>query len=237
MTVVILTGSQTRHRYYCNYLSKKLEVVGIITEPHSDYFNSQRKNNFVNKHFSNMKKYEEKYLDKYKGYPDCDLRSILSGKVNDIENIEWAKKLNPDYILLYGAGILNDDWCNSFKDRIINLHLGLSPRYRGAATLFWTFYNNDLSNLGTTIHLANTVVDGGDILNTVKIDMEDGDNYYDITNKLFIKSVKIIPTVLKAYSKKKITLKVQDKIEQKFYYKKSDFNEACLRKVLEKHYE
>ena len=236
MKVVILTGSQIRHRYYCNYLSKSLDVVGIITEPHSDYFNSQRKNSFVNEHFSKMKMYEEKYLNKYNGYPNCDVRCIPAGRVNDIENIDWAKKLNPDYILLYGAGLLKDEWCNAFKDRIINLHLGLSPRYRGAATLFWTFFNDDLKNLGTTIHLANTIVDGGDILETVKIDMEDGDNYYDTTNKLFMKSVKNIPGVLEAYSKNSIQPKKQDKIKQKFYYKKKDFNEESLRKVLEKYY-
>ena len=235
--VVILTGSQTRHRYYANFLSERLDVVGVITEPHLEYFDEQRKeSNVVKNHFSNMKKYEEQYLGEYGLYPNCRLLQVKPTEINNIETIEWVKNLNPDYILLYGTGILNNVWCDSFDTKIINLHLGLSPTYRGAATLFWTFYNDDLDNLGTTIHLASNDVDGGDILKTVGIDITNGDNYYDITNKLFIKSVKNIPGVLEAYHNSQLIPLKQDKSNQKYYYKKNDFNEKSLIKVLEKYY-
>ena len=52
--VVILTGSQTRHRYYANFLSEKLDVIGVITEPHIEYFDKQRKESNRERRMPNM---------------------------------------------------------------------------------------------------------------------------------------------------------------------------------------
>ena len=237
MKIIVLTGNQIRHKYYANFLSEKLEVIGLITEPHADYFKLQRDSSpLVKHHFKNLKQYEQGYFGQYDSYPSCEHLKIDASRINDDEYIEWAKSLNPDYILLYGTEILNNKWCNTFENKIINLHLGASPTYRGSATLFWPFYNDDLDNLGTTAHLATTEVDGGKILKVIKNKISYNDNYYDITSKLIKKSMHEIPNILKKYDSGKIIPAIQNKSNQKFYYRKKDFTEECLRIVMEKYY-
>ena len=233
LKVVILTGNKPRHSYFANYMNKQFDIVGLITEPHHNYFNTQREESeLVRKHFHNLEMTEKWYFSS----SNVDLQNHKKLKVqeiNNIENIEWVKSLNPDYILLYGTGILNSSWFKEFDNRIINLHLGMSPYYRGTATLFWPFYNNELEYLGTTIHIATEKVDAGDILHIVKPDIKDEDHYYDITNKLIKKSIKKFSDVIYSYESGNIDKIPQDISKQKYFYKKKDFSEECLKKVLD----
>ena len=43
----------------------------------------------------------------------------------------------PDVVLVFGTGLLKAPLIGAFPGRIINIHLGLSPYYRGAGTNFW----------------------------------------------------------------------------------------------------
>jgi hypothetical protein len=63
-----------------------------------------------------------------------EIAKIDKKLINDLAVIEWTKKKTPDAILLFGTGILSDEWLDKFESKIINLHLGHSPRYRGSAT-------------------------------------------------------------------------------------------------------
>ena len=38
---------------------------------------------------------------------------------------------------------------------MINVHLGLSPYYKGSATNFWPFVNNELQFLGVTFMVTD----------------------------------------------------------------------------------
>lgn len=232
LKVVILTGNQPRHSYFVNYMNEKFEVVGLITEPKHKYFDTQQKeSDMIRKHFTNLRVTEQFYFQS----PSLEIvnhKQLKSKEINNNKNIEWVKLLKPDYVLLYGTGILNNSWFDEFGDKIINLHLGMSPYYRGSATLFWPFYNDELDYLGVTIHIATRKVDAGDILHIVKAGIEDMDNYYDITNKLIKKSIKKLPDVVYDYDMGKIKKTPQDISKQKYLYKKSDFTEKCLEKVL-----
>jgi methionyl-tRNA formyltransferase len=87
--------------------------------------------------------------------------------------------------------------------------------------------------LGTTIHIATEKVDDGDILYIVKPDIKDKDHYYDITNKLIKKSIKKFSDVVYSYDNGNIEKIPQDISKQKYFYKKKDFSEECLKKVLD----
>ena len=231
LKVVILTGNQPRHTYFVNNMNKHFDVVGLITEPKHKYFDTQQEeSDIVRKHFVNLKVTEQFYFQS----PSLELanhKQLKSKEINNNENIEWVKSLKPDYVLLYGTGILDRLWFDEFDDRIINLHLGMSPYYRGSATLFWPFYNDELDYLGITIHIATEQVDAGDILKIVTPDIEDEDNYYDISNKLIQKSIKKFSSVVYDYHACDIKKVPQDITKQKYYYKKKDFTEKCLKKI------
>ena len=48
-----------------------------------------------------------------------------------------------DVVLVFGTGILREALLSAFPGRLINIHLGLSPYYRGAGTNFWPLVNGE----------------------------------------------------------------------------------------------
>lgn len=231
--IAVLTSNSIRHKYFTNIINNHFQLVGFISEPKADYYTSQiNDSELVSNHFKNLKKNEIKYVGKYKFFPECKHKKIPKKGINNPKNINWIETINPDYILLFGTGILSDEWCKKFKDRIINLHLGLSPYYRGSATLFWPFVNDELEYVGATIHLVIREVDAGPILATVWPRIEVGDSYYDINYKTIKTAIDIIPSIINKYHQRLLKPRDQDISKHKYYYRKADFNEDVLLKVL-----
>ena len=122
LKVVILTGNKVRHKYFVKVMKEKFDVIGAVFEPHHDYFNSQRdESSLVRKHFKNLDKYEGIYLNSDFDHSNLNHKEIEAKHINKIENINWVKSLNPDYILLYGTGILNDQKIKSIVSNIFDL--------------------------------------------------------------------------------------------------------------------
>ena len=71
---------------------------------------------------------------------------------------------NPDLIVLAGfMRILTPVMIEAFKNKIINIHPSLLPKYPGLDTHNSVIKNGDLKH-GVTIHYVNEVLDGGQII-------------------------------------------------------------------------
>ena len=218
-------------------MSESFDLVRLVSEPKHDYFDKQKiESRLVSWHFENLTKFERQYLGEYEHFPHVPSRFIGKQEINDYGPIDWVASGNPDVILLFGTAILNQKWIRKFENRIINLHLGMSPKYRGSATLFWPFVHDDLDSVAGTIHLATSKVDGGPILKWVHPKREKKDHYYDLTNKTIKSSINKIPEVIFDFFDKKITPEIQDDKKQVYSFRRKDFNEKDLKKVLTKYY-
>ena len=78
------------------------------------------------------------FLDKYSGINNFVERNWFSSK----ECLNLVKKINPDLILVYGTSIIKGAIIEQFRNKILNVHLGLSPYYRGSGTNYFPFFNN-----------------------------------------------------------------------------------------------
>lgn len=226
---LILTSTAPRHFYFINTISRQFDVTGVLTEKKRSYYTTQRQESrAVQEHFQLLKKEEmrvfaEDIKDKI-GIADAE-------DINEEQWIQWAISRKPDVIFLFGTSILKDQWLSTFPDKIVNLHLGLSPFYRGSATLFWPFLNHEIECVGTTIHLAEKRVDAGRILKRIKPDLVKGETYYQITNKLIKKSIDRMPGIVEKYLSGGILPIEQEQLKGRLY-KKSDFTESALKQAL-----
>ncbi len=233
MKAIILTGNSFRHRYFVSEMVKYFDVAMVLTEEKKNYYSNEReKSPLIREHFCNLSKYEKIFFEQDISNDIPKMETVSDEGINHEEWVSKAKELVPDIILLYGTSILKEPWLNNFDGKIINLHLGLSPFYRGSATLFWPFVNNELEYVGATIHLAVKKVDAGEILARVRPDIELRDNYYTISNKTIKKSVQRMPSIVIDYLDGKIALKKQDLSIGK-RYKRSDFSELALGQALD----
>ncbi|MDA9032438.1 formyltransferase family protein [Amylibacter sp.] len=228
--VLVVTSNKDRHRYLCHILKKQHDLVGIVSEKKGDYYlEHQQKSDLVMSHFKTLSLKEKQIFGSLE-FPSTPIYRLRKSEINLPDVIEWAKKKKPEVIVLFGTGLLDSNWLETFSGKIINIHLGYSPNYRGSATLFWPFFFNDLKHLGVTLHVAVENVDAGQILTIVKPDNLDGD-YYSITTNLIKKALDNIGNIVYRYIDKSIQLKTQNTSLGKVY-KKADFSEKSLKKVL-----
>jgi methionyl-tRNA formyltransferase len=81
---------------------------------------------------------------------------------------------------IFGTDIIKDPLLSCLPQDRVNLHLGLSPWFRGSATLFWPFYFLQPQFAGATFHQILPEADAGQILHQCVPDLRPGDGIHDV---------------------------------------------------------
>ena len=179
--VVILTSDNIRHCWVANIISEHLNTVLIVTENKPKiYSDMMEKSQIINRHFRTNSLYEELYFGNTRTFPNVPVLSMPRGSINKEDVVAYVKKQNPDLILLYGTSVLKEMWFETFKRDVVNMHLGLSPYYRGSNTNFWPMYYREPEYVGVTIHIATPDVDAGEIICQIRPSIKVSDTLYDI---------------------------------------------------------
>ena len=87
---------------------------------------------------------------------------------NDINHFDvsiFAEALEADAIVVFGASYINGALCDALVARkAINIHMGVSPYYRGNSCNFWPLYDGKPEFVGATIHYLSAGLDSGPML-------------------------------------------------------------------------
>ena len=151
---------------------------------------------------------------------------LKNGHINDEKIINFIKKEKVHYIISYGCSIISSEFINQFKDKLINIHLGLSPYYKGSGANFFPFVNKELHFCGATIMRTSKKLDGGKIIHQIRPDFRHNDNMHTIGNKIIKKTAIDLCKII--LLKKRIKfVKIKTKYKNKVY-KRKDFNEKTL---------
>ena len=180
---VLMTSEHRRHKYVAQVIAEKLDLVGVVTEAKPPSTTARRLSpdatedeRLLDLHFRERDHVETLYFgDPVFPVRGSGLLRVARGKTSSQEVLEWIQGHRPDILLLYGTSIIRDPVLSAFPDRVVNLHLGLSPYYRGSGTNFWPLYNDQPECVGFTVHLAVLKVDAGPILiqGRPKIELDD----------------------------------------------------------------
>lgn len=84
--------------------------------------------------------------------------------LNDPAVLAALKDQKPDFVIVFGTGVLKPPLCEAFAERIYNLHGGDPEEYRGLDTHLWAIYHRDFRGLVTTLHRLDSGLDTGDIV-------------------------------------------------------------------------
>ncbi len=104
-------------------------------------------------------------------------KMIKVNSINSDEVVELIKLQSPDLIVINGTRIISKKVLKSIDCKFINIHAGITPKYRGVHGGYWALVNNDLDNCGVTVHYVNEGIDTGDILAQENIQVTQGDNF------------------------------------------------------------
>lgn len=115
---------------------------------------------------------------------DYGINVVTPDSVNTEEFVEELEKLNIDFIVVVAFGqLIGGLLLEKYKDKIINLHPSILPKYRGAAPMQFTLLNGEKQTSPTTM-LIEKGMDSGDILMQEIVDVDIKDDYYSLEEKM-----------------------------------------------------
>lgn len=115
--------------------------------------------------------------------------------VNEEACIRLLQELEPDLVIVNGTRIISRKVLESTKAVFINMHTGITPKYRGVHGGYWAMVNKEASLCGVTIHLVDKGIDTGGILSQGLIPVTPRDNY---STYPYLQFGEGIPLMLKA---------------------------------------
>ncbi len=173
--IAILTSNDIRHRFFVNDLAETNNVTAVIylsTGYHPA--NTDRENldprtaEILKHHFDERTRQEHTFFGHNSQFrqntTSCAIRHLTSHDLNTAATVDFLAARNPDLVIVYGTTLIKPPLLTRFADRLINMHLGLSPYYRGTATNFYPLLNEEPHYVGATIHMIDAGIDTGPIL-------------------------------------------------------------------------
>ena len=154
------------------------------------------------------------------------------GDLNKIPFHKLEKALHSDHYIVFGASFIKDELAEFLiRKHAVNIHMGISPFYRGSSCNFWASFDKNLSMVGATIHLISKGLDSGSILFHA-LPMEE-----DCPFRLGMRSVAAAHKGLVHYIKNNEIEELipieQDKSQEIRYTRNIDFNDKVAIEYLE----
>ncbi len=97
--------------------------------------------------------------------------------VNNAKCISSLQKTNPEIVIVNGTRIISKKVLDSIPVKFINIHAGITPKYRNVHGAYWALVNNDQENCGVTVHEVDSGIDTGNIIYQKTIDVTRRDNF------------------------------------------------------------
>lgn len=238
MRIALFTSTHLRHKYIAAQLKAQLDIVVIITEEKSKKIEDSSAYNaedqhLLDTHFKDRTTVEEQFFGAFKQFPnDTPHVSLAFGSINSEQTLRYLEEYKVDYILLFGTSIIKPIILEKFPNKVINLHLGLSPYYKGSGTNFFPIVNNEFECIGATIHIATLKVDAGGILHQLRLEeLYKEDTIHSIGNRLIKKAGVLYPKIVKDFLENKIVPIPQEETTLSKEYRIKDFTPEAIRKA------
>lgn len=187
MRVIMLTSNGDRHLYVAGIINRAFPLTELWVEPKQyqpeNAYTDETGRAILDRWFQGRSEAETNFFRSGAESARQELaehiRQINPGELNSEANVRQMEALQPDAAVVFGSSLLREPLIEA-GNRVLNMHLGLSPYYRGAGTNFWPFYNNELEYVGVTIHYIDRGIDTGPILRQTRPDIQEDDTPHTI---------------------------------------------------------
>lgn len=170
MKITVFTSNQPRHIALINRLAAISETTFAVMECNTvfpglvqDFF---KRSDVMREYFSHVMRAENDLFGDL-SFSAANVRTlpIKSGDLNFIHRAQLQPALQSDVYVVFGASFIKG-WLIDFlvEHRALNIHMGVSPYYRGSSCNFWALYDNRPELVGATIHLLSKGLDSGPML-------------------------------------------------------------------------
>jgi len=131
-------------------------------------FNTVKKLKNIN---CNLKVINYKNVNNFKG-------KFLSQSISN-EILIYLDQFKIDYMFCFGSNILKPNVVNKYKNRIVNFHPSLLPKYPGLNAIDRALKKKE-NFLGNTAHFVDEGIDTGKIIMQSKLHIKEYENYESV---------------------------------------------------------
>ena len=234
--IVILTGSELRHTFMRKFLalSEDVEVVQSYCEGLEKSLRAivggQSETTLRMNHLANREQSEMDFFGLFvDSTPDYSKPIFLpKGSVNQPPYADAIIESRPDLLIAYSCSIIKEPLLGAFSGRFLNVHLGLSPYYRGSGTNYWSLVNNEPEFMGTTFMHIDAGIDTGEIIHQIRAHIVWGDTPSQIGNRLIVDTAQAYRNIIRNFDllERMPSLPNPDHVR---VYKQKDFSEESVR--------
>tara|TARA_B100001142_G_C14068644_1_gene552606 strand:- start:41 stop:619 length:579 start_codon:yes stop_codon:yes gene_type:complete len=120
----------------------------------------------------------------------------FNSTISEKKVINELKKNNINLICLAGfMKILSKEFIKNFNGKILNIHPSLLPKYKGLNTHVKAIKNKDKYS-GCTVHLVNSKLDSGKIIDQKKVRINKLDTPETLAKKILVQEHKLYPEAI-----------------------------------------
>ena len=207
--VVILTGSELRHQYFRKKIAvdPQIEVLASYCEDDSRSLLNRVESNpnssqLERQHVQARTQSEtDFFLETTNALDDLTKPiKIEKGAINSETIVNDIVALKPTLLICYGSSLIKSKLLEIFKGRFINVHLGLSPYYKGSGTNIWPLINEQPYMVGATFMHIDEGIDTGRIIHQIRPKILLGDSPHSLGNRLIRDMTEAYSELVKKFS-------------------------------------
>ena len=232
--IVILTGDELRHRYFTRKLAHdgRFDVVLAVCEGAEKGLAARLSRDpdasgLQVRHASARQRAEEDFFaETVEHLPEAEqVQRVPKGDVNTEMVVSRIREAEPDLLVCYGASLVRGTLLDRFDGRFLNVHLGLSPWYRGSGTNIWPLIEGQPHMVGATFMQIDAGIDTGPVLHQIRAELALGDSPHSIGNRLIRQMTQVYADLIAAFDRVTVPDPVQ--VEGRLY-RNADFDaQAC----------
>lgn len=170
MRITVFTSNQPRHVALIEALASVAQRVFAVQECNTvfpgevqDFFS---KSEVMQTYFRRVIAAEGEVFGRPRFTPgNVTQMAIKMGDLNKLELDVLRPALESDAYVVFGASYIKGPLCDVLVEHgAYNIHMGVSPYYRGSSTNFWALYDRRPDYVGATIHMLTAGLDSGPML-------------------------------------------------------------------------
>ena len=240
MKITLFTSNKSRHNYFINLLSKNCKELFVVQESSTIFQGSMpghyQVSNTIKNYFESVNKAQNKifgnsYIKNLN--KNINILPLSMGDLNQYEFTSLNKFLESDLYIIFGSSYIKGDLVNFLiKKKAINIHMGLSPYYRGTDCNFWALYDDNPHLVGATIHLLSKGLDSGPIIYHALSKLNT--NPFEYTMSTVKSAFHSISERINNGKILNMPISNQEKIKEIRYSKSKDFSEEVIKKFFSK---
>ena len=160
-------------------------VLSSLSQPEVTFVKPERRKKIIWDSYSLL---AQKYI----------LRGLKFHKIRADSSADYERAIlnsESDLLITCDAPILSAAFLEEWRGKAVNIHFGISKKYRGTHTVFWPLLNGDFDSIGLTFHIIDRNIDTGAVILEYYPALEKGDSETTIWRKLAVAAHHLLPQV------------------------------------------